>query len=246
MESGDVVRRSRGLCHVSPSIALSPLLHFVLKFSIQKIKGGEKTSERAGRRKRRRRRRRERRRRRSAIMDFISNPLPISPPQKDKRHRVPKKTHIFNAGLENRQLLCNRLAPRVFHAHTGPTCPSRRATSRGDVRTSTRLVVNTGVNRRGKSGETVILSAVTIRGCVFAHIPDESDAACLANNAPHNARCVPNKRISAANRIYLQITLLWINLPTRKNPLLRPGRHVCVRLQGRKAPLRTDNLCMFS
>lgn len=35
-------RRVACVCHVSLSIALSPLLHFVPKFSIQKIKGGEK------------------------------------------------------------------------------------------------------------------------------------------------------------------------------------------------------------
>lgn len=37
------------VCVMSAYLSLSPLLHFVLKFSIQKIKGGEKTSERAGR-----------------------------------------------------------------------------------------------------------------------------------------------------------------------------------------------------
>ena len=48
------------MCHVSLSLALSlarslsPLLHFVLKFSIQKIKGGEKrrASDRASKGKR--------------------------------------------------------------------------------------------------------------------------------------------------------------------------------------------------
>lgn len=37
------------MCVMSAYLSLSPLLHFVLKFSIQKIKGGEKTSEREGR-----------------------------------------------------------------------------------------------------------------------------------------------------------------------------------------------------
>lgn len=49
------------MCVMSAYLSRSPLLHFVLKFSIQKIKGGEKTSERAGRG----------REEKSAIMDFI-------------------------------------------------------------------------------------------------------------------------------------------------------------------------------
>lgn len=77
---------------MSAYLSLSPLLHFVPKFSIQKIKGGEKTSERAVRG------RGGREGGESAIMDFISNPLPISRTPK-KGHRV-QKTHIFKPRQE--------------------------------------------------------------------------------------------------------------------------------------------------
>lgn len=65
-------------------LSLSPLLHFVLKFSIQKIKGGGKTSERAGKRTGGKK---------SAIMDFILNPLPVSP-QKETT-AVQKNVHFI-------------------------------------------------------------------------------------------------------------------------------------------------------
>lgn len=71
---------------MSAYLSLSPLLHFVPKFSIQKIKGGERrVSERWEDE--------EEERGESAIMDFISNPLPLSRTPK-KGHRV-QKTHIF-------------------------------------------------------------------------------------------------------------------------------------------------------
>lgn len=76
------------MCVMSAYLSLSPLLHFVPKFSIQKIKGGERrVSERE---KTRRKRGGE-----SAIMDFISNSLPIS--RTPKRDTVSKKRTFLNS-----------------------------------------------------------------------------------------------------------------------------------------------------
>lgn len=76
------------VCHVEPiclslshSLTLSPLLHFVPKFSIQKMKGGERRAGREGEDKARRGKKRR------AVMDSISNPLPISPKRRRLAHK---------------------------------------------------------------------------------------------------------------------------------------------------------------
>ena len=81
---------------MSAYLSLSPLLHFVPKFSIQKIKGGGKTSERAVRG------RGGRERGGSAIMDFISNPPPICRAP-EKGTPCPKNAHFKTATAAGRR-----------------------------------------------------------------------------------------------------------------------------------------------
>lgn len=95
---------------VSCQLSLSPLLHFVLKFSIQKIKGGEKTSERA------RRGRKERK-----VPSWISSraPLPISRADisHKKRRRVRKRTFL-KRGRKSRNLYLRDPLWRHAFLHT--------------------------------------------------------------------------------------------------------------------------------
>lgn len=113
---------------------------------------------------------RERTRRggKSAIMDFISNPLPISQKRQrlpGKRRRVQKRT-FYKPGAERIKtltcLLPNAIWQHAFwtHTHTYTQPKTLHATlamllcglvdTGGDVRTTKRFVVNTVVKGEGK------------------------------------------------------------------------------------------------
>lgn len=91
------------MCVMSAYLSLSPLLHFVLKFSIQKIKGGERDEceqrERDGEEE-------------SAIMDFISI-VPILPQKNIKKS--PKITHFKNKPATSP---FPHFCQHAFHSHT--------------------------------------------------------------------------------------------------------------------------------
>lgn len=173
---------------MSAYLSLSPLLHFVPKFSIQKIKGGEKTSERAVRG------RGGRERGESAIMDFISNPLPISRTPK-KGDTVSKKRTFLNRDRSG-EGDGGRIISRIWtHTHThGPErctphllryfCCSR--TSIGDVRTTKRLVVNTRV-KYCKGARTAFFFQSGAADAFVRTSRMKSGTAYRENNALHSA-----------------------------------------------------------
>lgn len=172
---------------MSAYLSLSPLLHFVPKFSIQKIKGGEKTSERAVRG------RGGRERGESAIMDFISNPLPISRTPKKRGHHV-QKTHIFKPRQERgggrgtyhfQNLDTHTHGPERCTPHLlRYFCCSR--TSIGDVRTTKRLVVNTRV-KYCKGARTAFFLQSGAADAFVRTSRMKSGTAYRENNALHSA-----------------------------------------------------------
>lgn len=177
---------------MSAYLSLSPLLHFVLKFSIQKIKGGGKTSERAGRG-------REERKVPSWISSWI---LCQSPPKRDDSGpkstivSPPKKTRTFyldKPGLKsdgNLSFADYNLATRVFHTRKATTLHTTLAMllselmdSGGDVRTTTRFVVNIVVKRWERYN---LYLKMWMRSC--AHVRHEKwQRLSRENNALHNA-----------------------------------------------------------
>lgn len=136
---------------MSAHLSLSPLLHFVLKFSIQKIKGGENTSERAGRG------REEKKCHHGFHLESSAN-LPNRQQSPQKATLCPKNAHFSTAAEEkNSNLPFYRIWRSAFrtHTHTSTTLHTTLAMLLsevvdigGDVRTTKGFVVNTVVKRR--------------------------------------------------------------------------------------------------